>query len=88
MSTNERDTQFREAAKFLVAKLEKEGFLTPVRGVRPYTLIAQFAYDLVYLALDTSGICLSTGSYDWPEYIYDPDEIIKHVTDLTEWPPS
>ena len=48
MTTNERDTHFFGFAKLLVAELEKAGFIQPIHGVRPYTLIAQRAYDLVY----------------------------------------
>ena len=83
MSTEERDTHFFNAAQLLVAELEKQGFITPVRGVRPYSLIAHFAYDLVYYLLKKAP----SGSFDvgfgTPEEIH---EMIAYLPDMDAWP--
>ncbi len=84
---SERDTHFFEFAKLLVADLERQGFLTPVHGVRPYTLIARRAYDLLYFLLDEAPY--HSGSFDVG--YGSPDEIhetIGFLPDLTAWPES
>ena len=82
MTTNERDTHFFGFAKLLVAKLEKDGFVTPVYGVRPYTLIAQWAYDLVYHTLSNTTQAMAAECEHRPAIA----EEIRHIPDLTEWP--
>jgi hypothetical protein len=50
-------------------------------------LIARRTYDLVRHTLDTSGVYLHLEPLA-PEYIADTDEIMKHISDLTQWPPE
>lgn len=88
--TTERDTHFFGFAKLLVAKLEKDGFVTPVYGVRPYTLIARAAYDLVRHAM----YCDKINSAYWPGhpnygqasdlYERETDARTEDIPDLTE----
>ena len=70
--TTERDTHFFGFAKLLVTELAKNGFVTPVYGARPYTLIAQRAYDLVEHTLDNAP--------------GDHRASLEDIPDLTEWP--
>jgi len=84
---DERDNHFMGFAKLLVADLERQGFLTPVHGVYPYTLIARRAYDLLYFLLDEAP--LHSGSFDVgygsPSEI---NEVIGFLPDMTTWPES
>lgn len=75
---SERDTHFFEFAKLLVAELEQQGFITPVHGAYPYTLIARRAYDLVMHAHKS----VRTGRMQLASIKGQTD----HTPDMTAWP--
>ncbi len=81
---SERDTHFFEFAKLLVTELERQGFLTPVYGAYPYTLISRFAYDLVNHTLWHST---PAGGSTIKKYQgMTIEEITQHIPDMTTWP--
>jgi hypothetical protein len=82
---SERDTHFLNAAKLLYEKLAQnvvssDKGLSDVEAFKQeqHTIIAQFAYDLVAHAIDSSS--------DWVPLDWTVAETISQIPDLTSWP--